>query len=83
MGQAGSRALGARNPLGRSDCGLTVMAASSVGAAVVRHFTSRAGYRHLHLQINARVFAAEAWRGLHTVGVREVWRRSTESGTRP
>src|SRR3954451_1432957 len=40
-------------------------------AAVVRHFTSRAGdpHRHLHLQINARVFAAGAWRGLHSVGV--------------
>ncbi|MFZ2012489.1 MAG: MobF family relaxase [Nocardioides sp.] len=41
--------------------------------AVVRHFTSRAGdpHRHLHLQINSRVFAADAWRGLHTVGVRD------------
>src|SRR3954468_22171071 len=40
-------------------------------AAVVRHYTSRAGdpHRHLHLQINARVFAAGAWRGLHSVGV--------------
>ncbi len=27
-------------------------------AAVVRHYTSRAGDSHLHLQINARVFAA-------------------------
>src|SRR4029453_213770 len=44
-----------------------------IEAAVVRHFTSRAGdpHRHLHLQINARVFAAGRWRGLHTVGVRE------------
>ena len=44
-----------------------------IEAAVVRHFTSRAGdpHRHLHLQINARVFAAGAWRGLHTVGVRD------------
>ena len=42
-----------------------------VEAAVVRHYTSRAGdpHRHLHLQINARVFAAGAWRGLHSVGV--------------
>ncbi|MCW2814564.1 MAG: ATP-dependent exoDNAse [Nocardioides sp.] len=42
-------------------------------AAVVRHHTSRAGdpHRHLHLQINARVWARGAWRGLHTVGVRE------------
>ena len=40
-------------------------------AAVVRHHTSRAGdpHRHLHLQINARVFAAGNWRGLHSVGV--------------
>ena len=38
---------------------------------MVRHYTSRAGdpHRHLHLQINARVFAAGAWRGLHSVGV--------------
>lgn len=38
---------------------------------MVRHYTSRAGdpHRHLHLQINARVFAANRWRGLHSVGV--------------
>lgn len=44
-----------------------------IEAAVVRHYTSRAGdpHRHLHLQINARVWAAEKWRGLHTVGVRD------------
>jgi len=44
-----------------------------IEAAVVRHFTSRAGdpHRHLHLQVNARVFAAGKWRGLHTVGVRD------------
>jgi exodeoxyribonuclease V alpha subunit len=42
-------------------------------AAVIRHYTSRAGdpHRHLHLQINARVYAAGGWRGLHTVGVRD------------
>ena len=42
-------------------------------AAVVRHYTSRAGdpHRHLHVQINARVVAEGKWRGLHTVGVRE------------
>ncbi len=42
-----------------------------VEAAVVRHYTSRAGdpHRHLHLQINARVFARGAWRGLHSVGI--------------
>ncbi|HET7475928.1 MAG TPA: MobF family relaxase [Dermatophilaceae bacterium] len=44
-----------------------------IEAAVVRHFTSRAGdpHRHLHLQVNARVFAEGKWRGLHTVGVRD------------
>jgi exodeoxyribonuclease V alpha subunit len=44
-----------------------------IEAAVVRHYTSRAGdpHRHLHLQINARVWAAGRWRGLHTVGVRD------------
>ncbi|HEV7206125.1 MAG TPA: MobF family relaxase [Jatrophihabitans sp.] len=42
-------------------------------AVTVRHYTSRAGdpHRHLHLQVNARVFAAGGWRGLHTVGVRD------------
>lgn len=41
-----------------------------VEAAVVRHYTSRAGdpHRHLHLQINARVYAAGKWRGLHSTG---------------
>lgn len=40
-------------------------------AAVVRHYTSRAGdpHRHLHVQINARVFARGSWRGVHSVGV--------------
>jgi len=44
-----------------------------IEAAAVRHFTSRSGdpHRHLHLQINARVWAHDAWRGLHTVGVRD------------
>ena len=44
-----------------------------IEAAVVRHYTSRAGdpHRHLHLQVNARVFAEGTWRGLHTVGVRD------------
>jgi conjugative relaxase-like TrwC/TraI family protein len=41
-------------------------------AAVVRHYTSRAGdpHRHLHVQINARVAAAGKWRGVDTVAVR-------------
>src|SRR3954467_12276197 len=42
-------------------------------AVTVAQCTSRAGdpHRHLHLQINARVFAVGKWRGLHTVGVRD------------
>ena len=44
-----------------------------IEAVTVRHYTSRAGdpHRHLHLQVNARVFAEQRWRGLHTVGVRD------------
>jgi hypothetical protein len=43
-------------------------------AAVIRHQTSRTGHphRHLHLQVNARVVAEGQWRGLHTVGVRDL-----------
>lgn len=50
------------------------MPVERIEAAVIRHYTSRAGdpHRHLHLQINARVFAAGAWRGLHSVGVRDM-----------
>jgi exodeoxyribonuclease V alpha subunit len=42
-------------------------------AVTVRHYTSRAGdpHRHLHLQVNARVYAHGKWRGLHTVGFRD------------
>jgi hypothetical protein len=42
-------------------------------AVTVRHYTSRAGdpHRHLHLQVNARVFAAGKWRGIDTVAVRD------------
>ena len=49
------------------------VAVESVEAAVIRHYTSRAGdpHRHLHLQINARVWAAGAWRGIHSVGIRD------------
>ncbi|EON25705.1 exonuclease V subunit alpha [Nocardioides sp. CF8] len=44
-----------------------------IEAAVIRHYTSRAGdpHRHLHLQINARVWASGTWRGLHSVGIRD------------
>ena len=51
-----------------------------IEAAVIRHHTSRAGdpHRHLHLQINARVLVSagstseQVWRGLHSVGVRDM-----------
>jgi exodeoxyribonuclease V alpha subunit len=45
-----------------------------IEASVIRHYTSRAGdpHRHLHLQVNARVRAVGAWRGLHSVGVRDM-----------
>jgi exodeoxyribonuclease V alpha subunit len=45
-----------------------------IEAAVIRHHTSRTGdpHRHLHLQINARVYAVGQWRGLHTAGVRDL-----------
>src|SRR3954452_3594954 len=43
-------------------------------AAAIRHHTSRANdpHQHTHLQFSSRVFAAGKWRGLHTVGVRDV-----------
>ncbi len=46
---------------------------TEIEAAVMRHYTSRAGdpHRHLHLQINARVLAEGTWRGLHSVGMRD------------
>lgn len=49
------------------------MPVEKIEAAVIRHYTSRAGdpHRHLHLQINARVYAAGRWRGLHSVGFRD------------
>jgi exodeoxyribonuclease V alpha subunit len=42
-------------------------------AVTVRHYTSRSGdpHRHLHLQVNARVFAAGKWRGLESVAFRD------------
>src|SRR3954464_6707447 len=53
--------------------GQVQLPAQVLEAVTVRHYTSRAGdpHRHLHLQVNARVFAAGKWRGLHTVGVRD------------
>jgi len=42
-------------------------------AVAVHHYTSRAGdpHRHIHLQLNARVFAAGRWRGIDSVAVRD------------
>lgn len=56
-------------PLGRQ----VQVPVEELEAAVVVHRTSRAGdpHWHLHLQINARVWAQGRWRGLHTVGFRE------------
>ena len=44
-----------------------------IEAVAVQHFTSRAGdpHRHIHLQVNARVFAAGRWRGIDSVAVRD------------
>ena len=55
-----------------------------IEAAVIRHYTSRAGdpHRHLHLQVNARVWAADAWRGIHSVGVRDSIDASQRVSTR-
>jgi conjugative relaxase-like TrwC/TraI family protein len=56
-------------------CGRQVQVpVEEIEAAVIRHYTSRAGgpHRHLHLQVNARVWAAGTWRGLHSVGVRDM-----------
>jgi len=49
------------------------MTLERVEAAVIRHYTSRAGdpHRHVHLQVNARVYAGGGWRGLHSVGIRD------------
>lgn len=50
---------------------------AEIEAAVIRHYTSRAGdpHRHLHVQINTRVLAkvmgSTGWRGLHTIGMRD------------
>lgn len=67
IGWVGAHATTRVGPRGRQ----VQVPAEKLEAAVVRHYTSRAGdpHRHLHVQINARVFARGAWRGLHSVGV--------------
>jgi len=44
-----------------------------IEAVAVRHYTSSAGdpHRHLHLQVNARVYAEGRWRGIDSVAVRD------------
>ena len=51
-------------------------------AVTVRHYTSRAGdpHRHLHLQVNARAFAAGKWRGIEPSPSAIRFRRSMGSG---
>ena len=53
--------------------GQIAMPVERLEAVTVRHYTSRAGdpHRHVHLQVNARVFAAGRWRGLDTVAFRD------------
>lgn len=53
-------------------------------AVTVRHYTSRAGdpHRHLHLQVNARVFAEGTWRVCTPSGCATASMRSMASVTR-
>jgi hypothetical protein len=54
-----------------------------IEAAVIRHYTSRSGdpHRHLHLQINARVWAAGQCAACTPSGCATASRRSTASAT--
>ena len=63
---------GEKGPIGPRGAQVQVPV-QQIEAVTVRHRTSRAGdpHRHLHLQIDARVFAAAKWRGLHIVGARD------------
>jgi exodeoxyribonuclease V alpha subunit len=56
--------------VGRRNQQVQVPVERGLEAAVIRHYTSRAGdpHRHLHVQINAKVFAVDEWRALHSVG---------------
>src|SRR5690349_22979349 len=56
---------------------------TEIDAVTVRHHTSRAGdpHRHLHLQINARVLAEDAWRGCTRSGYGSRSTPSTALGT--
>jgi exodeoxyribonuclease V alpha subunit len=54
-------------------------------AVTVRHYTSRAGdpHRHLHLQVNARVFAQASGAASPPWECATAWGRSTASATLP
>jgi exodeoxyribonuclease V alpha subunit len=69
IGWLGQHAVARVGPRGRQ----VAVPVERLEAVTVRHYTSRAGdpHRHLHLQVNARVWAAGAWRGLDTVAVRD------------
>ena len=69
VGWVGEHATTRVGPRGRQ----VQVGVEQVEAAVVRHYTSRAGdpHRHLHVQINSRVFAVGKWRSIHTVGIRD------------
>ena len=69
IGWVGAHATTRVGPRGRQ----VQVPVEQIEAAVIRHHTSRAGdpHRHLHLQINARVFAKGGWRGIHSVGARD------------
>jgi hypothetical protein len=59
-------------PASRARAGGQVqVAVERLEAVMVRHYASRAGEPHRHLQILARAIAARKWRGLHAVGVRD------------
>jgi exodeoxyribonuclease V alpha subunit len=55
-----------------------------VEMAAIRHYTSRGGdpHRHLHLQVNARVYAAGKWRGIDSAGLLRMQRAINGIGHR-
>lgn len=61
------------------------MPAASIEMAAVRHYTSRGGdpHRHIHLQFNARVMAADgAWRGIDSAALLRMQRAINGIGHR-
>ena len=55
-----------------------------VEMAAIRHYTSRGGdpHRHIHLQVNARVYAAGKWRGIDSAGLLRMQRAINGIGHR-